>query len=136
RTVLLIANWTWLTATAVAQDFIIHTPDGNQPPAPLGKIGADWSVRLAGKTPQLFSGSDLISIRREGSKRPDWPSRDFLILTSGERIPFDSAGPFLLEEDRLIFRLDPSIQLKKAQPVRVPIAYVTALVRSVPDGED
>lgn len=125
-----------LTQIASAQDFVVRTIDGDQPAAPLARIGADWSVRVAGSAPRLYAGGDVVSIRRADGGLPDWPKRNFLLLTSGERIPFNPAGPFLLEDDRLIFRIDASVQSKRSGTIRVPLAYVAGLVLSVPDGED
>jgi hypothetical protein len=121
---------------ASAQDFVCHTVDGPLPAAPLGKIGEDWSVRLAGKTPRLVPGGDLVSLRRQAALLPDWPRQNFLLLTSGDRVPIDPASSFRLDDDRLFFRLDARLHAARAADVSAPLAYVSALVLAAPGGDD
>ncbi|MBI3410958.1 MAG: NPCBM/NEW2 domain-containing protein [Planctomycetes bacterium] len=121
---------------AEAQDFIAHTADGPLLPAPPAKIGDDWSLRLSGQTPRLIAGTDWYSLRRDKFGLPDWPKTNFLLLTSGDRVPIDPAGSFRLDDDRLHFDLGPPCGVTRNSGVSVPLAYVIALVLATTDGEE
>ncbi|MCI0378304.1 MAG: NPCBM/NEW2 domain-containing protein [Gemmataceae bacterium] len=105
--------------------------DGPQPPAPIVQWTPAWDVSLGGKSPRKLSGVELVSLRRAGERLPPFPARDFLLLTNGDRIPFAPKKPLTLEEERLTFT-----PMWADAHVGVPLAYVAALCRTFPQGDE
>src|SRR5437660_1462208 len=81
--------------------FILHTADGRNLSGPLRKLAPDGSIRLGGDRPILVSGPEVVNLRR-AIPLPDYPKKNVVILTNGDRIPLDPE-PVRLEEGRLFF---------------------------------
>lgn len=124
-----------LPLQSLAQEFVVQTVDGPVGPAPLGNVGLDWSVRLSGNKPHVIAGNNVISLRRAGAHLPDWPRQDVLLLTGGDRIPIDPAGPFAIEDDHLLACPDFRLPLARRSLVRVPLPYVAAIVLGSVEGD-
>jgi hypothetical protein len=97
---------------------------------PLRKLAADGTVRLGGDRPVLVSGSDLVTLRR-ALPLPDYPKKNAVILTNGDRIPID-AEPVRLEEGRLFFHVAAPLAGPAGQGVRVPRGFIALLWLAAP----
>jgi len=114
--------------------FILHTADGKNFSGPLGKLAEDGSIRLGGDRPALVSGSDVVSLRR-ALPLPDYPNKNVVILTNGDRIPLDPE-PVRLEEGRLFFHVSAPLVGPGGQGIKIPRGFVALLWRVPPDGKD
>ena len=114
--------------------FILHTADGKNFSGPLGKLAEDGSIRLGGDRPALVSGSDVVSLRR-ALPLPDYPNKNVVILTNGDRIPLDPE-PVRLEDGRLFFHVAAPLVGPGGQGIKIPRGFVALLWRAPPDGND
>ncbi len=128
-----------LALPAQAQDaapqFIVHTAEASLPPAPLTSLAEDWSVRVGGPQPRLVNGPDLVSLRRAGTLLPPFPSRNFVLLTSGDIIPVEP-GTVRLDDERLHFRPGCRLRAGKNAEMSVPLSYLCYLCLATPEGTD
>jgi hypothetical protein len=76
----------------------------------------------------------LVELRQDGAVLPPFPTRDFLLLTSGDRIPLDSAAAANLAEGRLRVWPGKSLPSWSAASLTVYAPNVVMLFWSIPDG--
>jgi NPCBM/NEW2 domain len=111
--------------------FILHSTEGKNHSGPLAKLGTDGSIRLGGDQPALVPGADVVSLRR-AVPLPDYPRKNVVILTNGDRIPID-AEPVRLEEGRLFFHVASPLVGPAGQAVKIPRGFVAVLWLKRPD---
>jgi len=119
--------------TAQAEDsappqFVVHSVDGQLPPAPLELIGEDWAIVLGGKNPRTLSAKEWLSMRREGAHLLPFPSKNSALLTTGDRILLEPGAAFRLEEESLY------LVPEKGTEINVPIAFLSYLCLGIPEG--
>ena len=105
--------------------FILHTAEGKNLTGPLRKLALDGSIRLGGEKPVLVSGTDVVTLRR-ALPLPDYPKRNSVILTNGDRIPI-GPDPVRLEEGLLFFHVAAPLAGPGGQGVKVPRSFVSVL---------
>jgi hypothetical protein len=80
--------------------FLVETLSASLPDAVLVALAADGTLQLkddrAARTIPRF-----ISLRQVGAELPPLPTRNFLLLTNGDRIPLDPDASAVLEGNRL-----------------------------------
>jgi hypothetical protein len=115
-------------------DFVLHTADGPRAPAPLSKVGEDWSVRLGGQKPALVPGADVVALRRHGLPLPAFPTGEQLVLAGGDRLPLDPGGDLRLADDVLTVTPLPPVRAAGGGGLRVPVARAAVLWLAAPSG--
>ncbi|HMF18726.1 MAG TPA: NPCBM/NEW2 domain-containing protein [Gemmataceae bacterium] len=114
--------------------FILHTTEGKNFSGPLAKLTAEGAIRLGGEQPILVPGQEVVSLRR-ALPLPDYPKKNVVILTNGDRIPLDP-DPIRLEEGRLFFHVASPLVGPGGQGVKVPRGFVAVLWLAPPSGTD
>jgi hypothetical protein len=110
--------------------FILHTANGALEPAPLERIGEDWSISLGGINPKEIPVTDVISLRRTAVRLPGPPRKEQVLSASGDRV----AGKVLqLGQDRLRLAASFDEKLKATQEVSLPLASLSAIWLMAPD---
>jgi hypothetical protein len=110
--------------------FVVHTIDGPVPAGTLEKLDEDWSIQLGGKTPRALAGTDWVSLRREGARLPPFPTKNCVLLTTGDRIRVEAGALFRLEEERLFVRPE------KGTEISIPLAFLAYFCVRIPEGVD
>jgi hypothetical protein len=100
--------------------FIIQTAEGKDLRGQLSRIAVDWSVQLDGDDGRTIAGPDVITVRAAG-QRPAMPGGRHLLLTNGDRLPFESAR---LEGERLYLR---NSDLDGGKEASLPLPAVAAI---------
>ncbi len=107
--------------------FVLSTLSGPLTPTSVAKLQEDWSIELGGKTKQAFSGKQWLSLRQESVSLPPYPIKNYLLLTSGDRILLEPGAPVRLDDEQLFFRSQYGAEIK------VPLAYLSYLCAGVPE---
>jgi hypothetical protein len=110
--------------------FVVHSVTGVDFTGPLKKLAPDGSVQLGGARP-VISATEIVTIRRTPLHLPSFPERAVVVLTHGDRVPMDPEKPLKLDDGRLYFHVRPAT---RADPVRIPRAFVALLWLAVPEG--
>jgi len=114
--------------------FILHTTEGKNFSGPLAKLTSEGAIRLGGEQPILVPGQEVVSLRRV-LPLPNYPKKNVVILTNGDRIPMDP-DPIRLEEGRLFFHIASPLVGPGGQGVKVPRGFVAVLWLAPPPGTD
>jgi len=105
--------------------FVAETASGKAVRGALSKLGEDWSVDL-GKGGRVAAG-ELLSLRREGVPLPPLPADQHLLLTGGDRVPFEGLR---LDGEKLFFH---HRDLDGDKEISVPLSSVALIWRVAPD---
>jgi NPCBM/NEW2 domain len=105
--------------------FVAETANGKTVRGGLSKLGADWAVEL-GKSGRVAAG-ELVSLRREGVALPPLPADQHLLLTIGDRVPFEGLR---LDGEKLFFH---HRDLNGGKEISVSLSSVALIWRMAPD---
>src|SRR5262249_10911312 len=87
-----------------------------------------WAVEIGKGLRHRLRAGDLLSLRREGSALPAFPTDEHLVLANGDRVP---AQGLHLDDEKLSFRHK---DLGGGKEVSLPLSTVALLLRLPPDG--
>lgn len=104
--------------------FVAYTADGKALRGALTKLGDGWAAELG---QGRVAAGELVSLRQEGVPLPPLPSEPHLLLTTGDRVPFDGLR---LDDEKLFFR---HRDLNGGKEASVPLANVVLVWRLAPD---
>jgi hypothetical protein len=110
-------------------EFIVHTADGGNFTGPLQKLAADGAIRLGGSSPAVIPGVNVVTVRRADLRLPGYPENDVVVLTHGDRVPFDPRSSIKLEDGRVTFQSLPAL---REQPLSIPRAFVALVWLQAP----
>jgi len=116
--------------------FALHAADGTTAVGPVGKIAADWSIRLGGARPSLTAGADVITLRRQGLPLPPTPLTEQVVLSNGDRLPLQAGKPLRSAGERLECSPQPPLRLPGASALTLPLAAVALVWIAPPDGTE
>src|SRR5262245_21641649 len=124
----------WCTSACGAEEglpegFTLSLADGTTATGPLEELGDQWSVRLGGATPRRAPGTEVVTLRRAGMRRPAYPLGEQVIFANGDRIP----GKVLQVTDE---RLRLHTLLGKNQELVLPLSALSTIWMTAPDDED
>jgi hypothetical protein len=105
--------------------FVAETASGKAVRGALAKLGAGWSVDL-GRGGRVAAG-ELLSLRRQGVALPALPADQHLLLTGGDRVPFEGLR---LDGEKLYFH---HRDLAGDKEISVPLSSVALIWRLAPD---
>jgi hypothetical protein len=107
--------------------FVARTAAGKELRGPLHKLTADWSIEIGKGVRHKITGTDLLSLRRDGVVLPPLPRDEQVILANGDRVP---AVDLRLDDEKLHFRHK---DLSDGE-VSLPLSAVALIWRTAPDG--
>ncbi len=110
--------------------FVVQAVDGTLAGAPLERLDDTGTLQIGGETPRTLTRGDWYALRREHATLPPFPTKDFLLLTSGERIPLAPGSGFRVEEERFFFSPE------SGPEISVPLAYVAIFCVRPAEGAD
>jgi hypothetical protein len=118
-----------------APRFTIVSATDSYPGASLLALGDDGVLQIDDGEKRR-SMPRFIELRQDGAVLPAFPTRSFLLLTNGDRIPLDSEAAANLTESRL--RVWPAKSLPQWSQTSLTLyaPHVALLFWSVPDGVD
>ncbi|MBY0233097.1 MAG: NPCBM/NEW2 domain-containing protein [Gemmataceae bacterium] len=91
----------WLALLCGAEDaFIARTVEGKEVRGPLASLASGSGIGLGKGGRRKVAWADLATLRREGSKLPEMPADEHLVLAWGDRVP---ARDLRLDGERLSF---------------------------------
>jgi hypothetical protein len=114
-------------AAAEAPVFVARTTAGKEVTGPLVRLDG-WAAEVGKGLRHRLRAGDLLSLRREGSALPAFPTDEHLVLANGDRVPAQSLR---LDDEKLSFRHK---DLGGGKEVSLPLSAVTLLWRLPPDG--
>jgi hypothetical protein len=115
---------------AAPDAFTVHTISGVDFTGDIKKLAPDGSVELGGPRTTTIAAAHVVSIRRTPLHLPSYPERAVIVLTHGDRVPFDAQKPLKLDDGRVSFSI---ASAERAEPVRVPRAFIALLWLAVPE---
>ena len=81
--------------------------------------------------------ASFVELRRDGVPLPRLLTRDFIILTTGDRIPLDPAAGVTLDENRLlVWPAKNALPAANEKGIYLYVPYVVSAFWSLPDGVD
>ncbi len=116
--------------------FELVTSDGVVTSGYLGDIGPDWSMTIASSSVSKSTpGKNLVSLRRENLPVPPAPLGEQISLVGGDCYVGKVAE---LRDERLRFEamFDPGMFESRTQEITVPLAAVSLLWWTAPEGEE
>jgi hypothetical protein len=86
---------------ADAPRFVLHRAEGDPLVGSLQKLGADWSIDLAGSKSTRTEGTEIVALRRLNIPLPGRPLDEQIVFVNGDQVP----GALLeIANERLRFR--------------------------------
>lgn len=127
-----------LAARGAGQEarFRVSTPEGILGELRLDQFAGDGLIHLSGKGNKILAATDLIWLRREGRSLPEHPPPPFVLLASGERIPFSLEAGLTWREDRLHVRAARPLVPATGKEVAFPLSSITLLCLDHPVAEE
>jgi hypothetical protein len=84
-----------------------------------------------------FKAANILELRRDSLNLPPLLTRDFVLLTTGDRIRLDAGAGAVLEENRfVIWPAKSSFPAANAKGLSLYLPYVVAALWSIPEGVD
>lgn len=120
---------------AKAAPFTIETQDGIRAGCELHSLDENGISGADGNA--LFKYERFLELRREGRPLPPILTRDFLLLTTGDRIALDPGASAILDGNRLtVWPVKSSLPDANAAGLNVYVPYLVAAFWSLPEGTD
>jgi len=109
--------------------FVVRTIYGHSEKGLWRQLQSDWSVRLGEGDGKQIAGTEVLSLRCLETPLPPLPSENHLILTNGDRIPFQALR---LVGEKFSFR---HANLEEGKEASLPLSAVSVLWYTAPDKE-
>jgi hypothetical protein len=115
--------------------YTIETQDGIRTGCHLDSLDEAGISGTGGNA--VFKYERFIELRREGRNLPPLLTRDYVLLTTDDRIPLDPLAGALLGDKRLtIWPAKSCLPVANTKGLNLNLLYVSAAIWSLPDGID